>query len=438
MVKTPREKVMAAGLAKTKWHSSYQNYDTESTALDIALIYEGKKSRAAILNTSPTAVLSLWRGSPANSRLYYGDNLQILAGLLNDDAVCGKVRLIYIDPPFATKSVFQSRTQTDAYTDLLVGSHYIEFIRERLILLHELLANDGSIYVHLDENMAFYIKVVMDEIFGKSNFRNWITRRKCNPKNYTHKAYGNIADYILFYTKSKDYVWNRAMDEWSEEKILKEYTYIEAGTGRRYKKVPIHAPGERNGETGKVWRGMMPPKGKHWQYTPQTLEEMDARGEIYWSSTGNPRRKVYLDKSNGIPTQDIWLDFPDAHNQNIEITGYPTEKNPQLLKRIIQASSNANDLILDGFAGSGTTLQVATELKRKWIGIDKSQEAISTILSRFTEGTFPMGDYVNNGKTRTKFKSLPLFPIKDFELFAVQSLNISETELQPWLKLLQP
>lgn len=433
---------MASGLSKTKWDervSSIPKNGSNDNSLDVSLTYEGKKSKQEILSVSPADTQSLWKGSPADNRLYYGDNLHILASLLNDNSVCGKVRLIYIDPPFATKSVFQSRTQIDAYTDLLEGSHYIEFIRERLILLRELLADDGSIYVHLDENMAFYVKVVMDEVFGKGNFRNWITRKKCNPKNYTRKTYGDISDYILFYTKSKDYVWNRAVEAWTEEKILKEYTYVEEGTGRKYKKVPVHAPGERNGETGKIWHGMMPPKGKHWQYTPQTLNEMDARGEIYWSPTGNPRRKVYLDESNGIPAQDIWLDFRDAHNQNIEITGYPTEKNPNLLKRIIQASSNPNDLVLDCFAGSGTSLQSADELNRKWIGIDNSQEAINTILHRFTSGTSPMGDYVNNGKGKTtKMKSLPLFQVKDFELLATRSQNISETDLQHWLNLLNP
>jgi adenine-specific DNA-methyltransferase len=259
------------------------------------------------------------------------------------------VRLVYIDPPYATQSVFQSRSQTDAYSDLLVGAHYIEFLRERLILLRELLADDGSIYVHLDDKMAFHVKVIMDEVFGRGNFRNWITRKKCNPKNYTRRAYGNVADYILFYTKSDTYVWNRPFDDWTAERAEKEYTYTEEGTGRRYKKVPIHAPGVRHGETGQPWRGMTPPPGKHWQFQPRTLDEMDARGEIYWSPTGNPRRKIYLDASDGVPVQDIWLDFRDAHNQNIAITGYPTEKNPDLLARLIQASSNPGDLVLDCF-----------------------------------------------------------------------------------------
>ena len=237
----------------------------------------------------------------------------------------------------------------------------------------------------------------MDEVFGSSNYRNLIVRKKCNPKNYTRKVYGNIADLILFYTKSDKYTWNRPVEPLSDDNS-KEYHYVEPQTGRRFMKVLIHAPGTRNGETGKPWRGMMPPPGKHWQYPPATLDKMDARGEIFWSKNRNPRRKVYLDRHPGAGVQDIWLDFKDAHNQNIKITGYPTEKNPDLLRRIIQASSHPGDLVLDCFAGSGTTLAVADELQRNWIGIDNSVEAITTILDRFYHGLKPMGDYVKRGK----------------------------------------
>jgi adenine-specific DNA-methyltransferase len=164
---------------------------------------------------------------------------------------------------------------------------------------------------------------------------------------------------------------------WTEATSEKEYQYVEKDTGRRYKRVPVHAPGTRNGETGKPWRGMLPPPGKHWQYTPETLDAMDARGEIYWSGNGNPRRKIYLDESAGIPYQDIWMDFRDAHNQNIKITGYPSEKNPDMLSLIVNASSNEGDIVLDCFAGSGTTLDVASQLQRRWIGIDNSPAAIA-------------------------------------------------------------
>jgi adenine-specific DNA-methyltransferase len=417
---------MATGVPKTKWSGNNSNLvqvnSLPEQTLDISLSYEGKRAREEILATTPAATQVLWQSDKSENRLYYGDNLPILASFLNDDSIRDKVRLVYIDPPFATKSVFQSRSQSDAYLDLLAGAHYIEFIRQRLIIIRELLAPDGSIYVHLDENMAFHIKIIMDEVFGVANFRNWITRKKCNPKNYTRKTYGNVADYILFYTKSDNYVWNRSYEEWTPERADKEYEYVEAETGRRYKKVPIHAPGVRNGETGKPWRGMNPPPGKHWQFPPKTLDEMDARGEIYWSPNGNPRRKVYLDESSGVPVQDIWLEFRDAHNQNIKITGYPTEKNPELLARIIEASSNPDDLVLDCFSGSGTTLDVASQLGRRWIGIDNSPEAIGTTLRRFATGLERMGDFVTQRRSSPVQPMLPNLDVatstvmKDFSL----------------------
>ncbi len=392
---------MATGISKTRWNGngSLEKKNELKTNNNLKLTYDGKEDENVVLTIKPALLHRIWPthqdidGESIN-RLYYGDNLSILAKLLEDENILGQVKLIYIDPPFSTKSIFQSRSQQDAYTDLLSGAEYIEFIRKRLILLRELLADDGSIYVHLDSNMAFEIKIIMDEVFGRKNFKNWITRKKCSSKNYTSKTYGKVSDFILFYSKSDNYIWNRPYDKWGKEHSEKEYSYIEETTGRRYKKVPIHAPGIRKGETGKPWRNMHPPPGKHWQFIPKTLDEMDARGEIYWSSSGNPRRKLYLDESSGVAVQDIWLEFRDAHNQNIKISGYPTEKNLNLLTRIIETSSNRDDLVLDCFSGSGTTLAEATRLRRKWIGIDNSPEAISTTLRRLVIGTEKMGDFV--------------------------------------------
>jgi len=425
---------MAAGLSKNKWNGNGNHHPTDVSyaSLQVSLNYEGKKDEKAILATNPANVEVLWQSKEESpNRLYYGDNLTILASLLSEYK--RKVRLVYIDPPYATKSVFQSRSQNDAYADILEGAHYIEFIRERLVLLRELLAKDGSIYVHLDENMAFYVKVIMDEVFGSKNFKNWITRKKCNPKNYTRKTYGNVSDYIIFYTNSDEYVWNRSIEQWTDERAKKEYTYTEEGTGRKYKKVPIHAPGIRNGATGKPWKGLKPPPGKHWQYIPKTLDEMDARGEICWSSNGNPRRKIYLDNTEGVPVQDIWMDFKDAHNQNIKITGYPTEKNPDLIKRIIEASSNPGDIVLDCFAGSGTTMDVAGQLGRNWIGIDNSPEAIATTLRRFHKGTEAMGDFVSQRNGTKPKVNISLVGereiVSDFILYATESHSDDLTDI---------
>lgn len=333
-------------------------------------------------------------------RLYHADNIDVLTLLINDEKVRGKVDLIYIDPPYNTGGAFETRDFKHAYNDNYTIEAYLNFMYARLELMHTLLSDRGSIYIHLDSNMVFHIKILMDKIFGEKNFRGMITRKKCKSKNFTRNTFGNISDYILFYGKTDSPTWNRPYEEWNEEKILKEYPFVEENTGRRYKKVPCHAPGTRNGATGKPWRGIKPPQGKHWQYTPDKLDELDANGEIFWSSNGNPRRKVYLDQSKGVAVQDIWLDYLDINNQNTCVTGYPTEKNLDMLKRIIQASSNPGDLVLDCFAGSGTTLIAANELGRQWIGVDIGEESINVIKNRFAKGSKPLGDYTKKKNKR--------------------------------------
>jgi len=412
---------MATGITSNNWTKDTHIITDEvfTGTFKYELNYEGKIPELELINSKQKSEYELIIDGNHSNDLYFGDNFDVMSHLLHQKELKGKVKLVYIDPPYGTNSIFQSRHQKDSYKDDLIGSHFIEFIRRRLILIKELLSDDGSIYLHLDSNMTFQIKVIMDEIFGAKNFRGFITRKKCSTKNSTRKTYGNISDYIVFYSKSDDYTWHRATDAWTDEKILKEYPCIDQKTGRRYKKVPIHAPGIRNGETGKEWRGMQPPEGKHWQYTPIKLDEFDAKDEIYWSSTGNPRRKVFLDEDKGIPVQDIWLDVQDSLNQSIKITGYPTEKKPYLLERIIKASSNEGDIVLDCFSGSGTTLDLAEQLGRKWIGIDNSSEAIKNIFNRFYNGLEEMGSYSNkilNGSKSIKNNQQILFePILNYD-----------------------
>jgi len=357
------------------------------------LQYADKLARADVLAlpaTEPREIDLTTEGG----RLFQGENLGTMLWLRSQHGVRGKVRTVYIDPPYATTMTFLDRDVNHAYDDRLDGAEYLEFLRRRLIVLHELLAGNGSIFVHLDQTMIFEAKILMDEVFGRENFRNLITRKKCNPKNYTRKCFGNISDHILFYTKADKYVWNRPYDRWTEERITEEYPYIDQKSGRRYKKVPLHAPGVRRGETGRAWRGKPPPHGKHWQYPPSKLDDLDAAGEIYWSPNGNPRRKVFFDSSRGIPVQDIWMHFRDPHNQNVMITGYPTEKNFDLVLRIIAATTNPGDLVLDCFSGSGTTLEAAGALGRCFIGIDAGDAAIKATVKRLREGRGPMGDFV--------------------------------------------
>lgn len=350
------------------------------------LYYPNKKPESEILNTTK-AKLKAVLGKGAKNKLIHGDNLAVLKSLLDDYNLASKVDLIYIDPPFATNGHFKigeerantissSAEDKIAYSDILLGADFLEFLRERLILLRELMSDRGSIYLHIDYKIGHYVKLIMDEVFGLKNFRNDITRIKCNPKNFQRKAYGNTKDLILFYSKSDNPVWNDPKVPFSDEDVERLFKKVDE-YGRKYTTIPLHAPGETaNGNTGKEWRGVKPPKGRHWRSDPAILEELDKQGLIEWSANDVPRKKIFVDERDGKKMQDIW-EFKDPQYPN-----YPTEKNLDLLKFIVGASSNEGSLVLDCFCGSGTTLVAAQELNRNWIGIDKSEHAIKVAKKR--------------------------------------------------------
>lgn len=350
------------------------------------LYYPNKKPESEILNVAK-ARLKAVSGKGSKNKLIHGDNLAVLKSLIDDHNLAGKIDLIYIDPPFATNEHFKigeerantvSSSEDDqiAYSDTLLGANFLEFLRERLILLRELMSDRGSIYLHIDYKIGHYVKLIMDEVFGIKNFRNDITRIKCNPKNFQRKAYGNTKDLILFYSKSENPIWNDPKVPFSDEDVERLFKKIDQ-SGRKYTTIPLHAPGETvNGNTGKEWRGVKPPKGRHWRSDPAVLEEWDKQGLVEWSVNGVPRKKIFVDERDGKKMQDIW-EFKDPQYPN-----YPTEKNLDLLKFIVGASSNEGDLVLDCFCGSGTTLVAAQELNRNWIGIDKSEHAIKVAKKR--------------------------------------------------------
>lgn len=323
-----------------------------------------------------------------NNILFKGDNLEALQWLL-DNGYRGGIDLVYIDPPFATGGTFsvdfdgrvatisKSSASEIAYTDTLRGQKFISFLKERVMLIYDLLSENGSLYLHIDYKIGHYVKVMLDEIFGMENFRNDITRIKCNPKNFDRIGYGNIKDSILFYTKGKSPIWNHPKVRCSPEDVADVYNKVDKN-GRRYTTVPIHAPGEtKDGETSKEFRGMTPPKGRHWRCSVAELERLDAAGLIEWSKTGNPRKINYADEHMTKKAQDIW-EFKDPSKPM-----YPTEKNLDMLKFIIEASSNADSIVMDCFCGSGSTLFAADLCGRKWIGIDQSDVAIKTVEERF-------------------------------------------------------
>lgn len=351
------------------------------------LQYPNKKTELEIYNSIPDIELEQINSSNSPNLLIHADNLIALKQLITKHNLKGKIDLIYIDPPFATNNTFtitegrastisNSSNGTIAYTDTLKGFDFIEFIRERLVLLKTLLSDQGSIYLHIDYKIGHYVKVIMDEIFGIENFRNDITRIKCNPKNFARKGYGNIKDLILFYSKSDNLIWNEPKTPYTEEDKIKLFPKTDKD-GRRYTTIPLHAPGEtQNGKTSQAFRGILPPPGRHWRSDVSVLEQWDKEGLIEWSDNGNPRKKIYYDQQEGKRVQDIW-EFKDP-----QYPVYPTEKNPDLLDLIVKTSSNVNSIVLDCFAGSGTTLKAAQINGRQWIGIDQSEEAIKAIIQK--------------------------------------------------------
>jgi adenine-specific DNA-methyltransferase len=328
-------------------------------------------------------------GVNANS-LVLADNIFALHGLIESGI---RPNLVYLDPPYGTGMEFHSRQLQHAYKDNRAPAAYLEFMRRRLILIREAMADDGTLYLHIGHQMLFHIKAILDEVFGPSNFQNLIVRRKCSSKNFTRNRYPNINDYILFYSKSSSFKWFQPTEKPEQDWIEREYHKTDAKG--RYKLVPVHAPGTRRGATGQLWRGKMPPPGKHWQYAPEKLDEFDRKGEMHWSRNGNPRRKVYLGDDKRVPLTDYWTKFRDAHHQSIKITGYPTEKNLEMLRVIVASGTEPGDVVLDPFCGSGSTLHAAHDLGRQWIGFDESFTAAETTIKRLRHGVQPMGDYVD-------------------------------------------
>lgn len=321
------------------------------------------------------------------SFIVQGDNYDVMSSLLSNYR--GKIDLVYIDPPFNTDQIFsvydkhistisRSKKGKVAFADTMTRDEYLKFMYDRFVLIRELMSDKGSLYVHSDTKMGHYFKIMLDEIFGESFFRNDITRIKTNPKNFHRHAYGNQKDMILFYSKTNKNIWNDIRIKYSDGELVSRFNKIDEN-GRRYTTIPLHAPGESSptSTTGQPWRGIYPPVGRHWRTDPSEFDRLDSLGLIEWSSTGNPRIKKYADEHQGKKMQDIW-EFKDP-----QYPVYPTEKNLEMLERIVMQSSSEGSFVMDCFAGSGSTLFAAYKNGRKFIGIDESEFSIEVIKKRF-------------------------------------------------------
>lgn len=336
------------------------------------------------------------------NKLIWGDNKLILSSLKNghlraEIEAQGGLKLIYIDPPFDVGADFAmnisigddsfskhpSILEEIAYRDTWGkgADSFIAMIYERLALMRDLLAEDGSIYVHCDWRANAYLRLVLDEVFGKENFRNEIVWRRSYSHNDGNK-FGVITDTIFWFSKSPNWLYNKIFMPRTENETVQEYPYMDELTGKRYKSVSMNAAGQGEPRIFGIQGPLSPPKGRHWIWTQDRIDKALSEGVIFFSSNGVPRYKQFASDIEGKQTQNLWSDFMAVSSQANELLGYPTQKPEALLERIIKASSNEGDLVADFFCGSGTTAAVAEKLGRKWIASDLGKFAIHTTRKR--------------------------------------------------------
>lgn len=358
--------------------------------------------------------------------LFYGDNLPILRDYLPDESI----DLIYLDPPFNSNRSYnvlfkdergqESEAQITAFDDTwhwnaaaeltfheliqsapanvvsmlgalreFVGTNqmmaYLTMMAARLVELQRVLKPNGSLYLHCDPTASHYLKVVMDTIFGPEGYRNEITWKRSSAHSdikQGRKAYGNIVDILLYYTKGDEYTFNPQFSEYDENYIRKTYNNLDPD-GRRWKSSDLTGPGgAAKGNPSYEFMGVT----RYWRYSHENMDRLLAEGRIYQAGPDAvPRMKHYLDEMHGVPLQNIWDDISPIGAQAIERLGYPTQKPLALLERIIQASSNEGDWVLDPFCGCGTAVAAAHKLNRKWIGIDITHLSISLMKYRLKD-----------------------------------------------------
>ncbi len=358
------------------------------------------------------------------NQLYYGDNLDILRTYISDESV----DLIYIDPPFNSNQAYNvifsetdgssSQAQIQAFEDTwrwgetteqayheLVGTAphllvetiksfrgfltettlmaYLVMMALRLVELHRVLKPTGSFYLHCDPTASHYLKIILDQIFGVQNFQNEIVWKRTSSHN-DPKRFGRVGDRILFYSRSKVKTFNVIYSDYSPEQLSRYKYEDERGCYRAENLTAPHYSPTRTVE----WRGTHPGSNRQWRFSIEELERLYAEEYVLLRQDGCPRKdglKVYLDEAKGAPAQNIWADIPRIGNTSKERLGYPTQKPEALLERIIEASSNEGDVVLDAFCGCGTAVAVAQRFNRRWIGVDITHLAIALLKYRLAD-----------------------------------------------------
>jgi site-specific DNA-methyltransferase (adenine-specific) len=403
------------------------------------------------------------------NHLYYGDNLDILRSHIRDESI----DLIYLDPPFNSQATYnvlfrsptgkQSPAQIEAFEDTWHWTEEAEkafdevmtsgntdaaemlramrsFLKEndmmayltmmaiRFLELYRVLKPTGSLYLHCDPTASHYLKVLLDGIFGAEMFRNEITWKRTTTHSDS-KTWSRVADTLLFYTKWRTFTWNTPREPHSEEYIADKYRYIDEA-GRKYMLDNMTSPNPRPNMMYE-WKGF-PYPDKGWRYSKETMTALDLQGRIWYpqrkdgslDTTKRPRLKRYLDEMEGGVMGCVWTDIAPINSQAQERLGYPTQKPVSLLERIVQASSNEGDIVLDPFCGCGTTIHAAQKLKRQWIGIDITHLAISLIEKRLNDA-FPGITYQVHGTPRDidGARALAQADKYEFQWWAVSLVN---------------
>lgn len=321
--------------------------------------------------------------------IYCGDNLEQLSKLPDE---C--VDLVYIDPPFNSNRNYEvfwgESKETRSFDDRHASTQaYIEFMRPRCVELRRVLKATGSFYYHCDWHASHYVKVMLDQIFGENQFQNEIVWQRTFAHGNAGRSFGNVTDSIFYFVGSKAYVWNPVYGKFAPEYIAQRFSYSDPD-GRRWQSVTLRNPSERPNlrYTYKASNGVVyEPHPNGWSCDQERMEKYDREKRLHFPSKvgGQLRLKMYLDESPGPLMQNLWSDIPPINSQAEESLGYPTQKPLPLLERIIKASTNENDLVLDAFCGCGTALVAAERLKRQWIGIDVSPTACRVMAKRLRD-----------------------------------------------------
>ncbi len=342
----------------------------------------------------------------APDSIYCGDNLDVLKHVPG-----GIVDLCYIDPPFFSRRNHSDRSKATAevrgFKDTWSGDiqNYVDFMRPRVQQIHRVLRPGGTFYLHCDVSGVFHLKVMCDEIFGPDAFMNDIIWKRHSPSKNTGTNYGSIVDHVLFYTKGPGHTFNVQyipMDD-----VV--FNLVEEGTERRFRSQPLVVKGNQEGKVFDFGgRTYTIKKGMALKWSQETIDARLAKNPrlIYWTGGGEPRYKTYLDESKGIKLTSLWDDIKLFTSTSSERLAYPTQKPIKFMARVVSVSSNAGDLVLDAFCGSGTTLLAARNLGRRFAGIDASPTACRLAGSRL--GIQPK-NIMGHPATADAFDALPPF-----------------------------